>query len=139
MRMNQSQIHAPILADLNALVADIIMHIQENAPDVAKAYPPGYFVQIVKHSTLIARDGFGLRDVQAIRLFVTLRWEIGAGYFQHPVIHAALMEQSLPPMARFERLLTAENDHVWLDAARYDGADYWRGDKSWGFDAAGAA
>ena len=135
MRVTQSLIQAPLLADDNALVADVIMHVQENLPDVAKAYPPGYFVQIVRHSVLIARDRFQLRDVQAIRLFVALRWEIGAGYFQHPTIHAALMDQSLAPMARFDRLLEPANADVWLDAAVYDGAEYWRGDKSWGFDA----
>jgi hypothetical protein len=133
---SQSQIHAPILGDDNALVADIIMHLQENAPDIAAAYPPGYLVQIVKHSTLIARDTYGLMDVQAIRLFVALRWETGAGYFQHPTIHAALSDRSRAPMDRFAWLLTPENEHVWLEAEAYDGAEYWRGDKSLGFGGA---
>jgi hypothetical protein len=136
LRLRQNQIHAPILADDSALTADILMHLQENMPDVTAAYPPGYFVSLVKHSTLIARDRFGLDDVQAIRLFVALRWEIAAGYFHHADIHAALMDKRRAPMERFEYLLSPAMENVWLDAAALDGPEYWRGDKSLGFGGA---
>jgi predicted ATPase len=133
LRFSQQQIHAPILNDDNALLADIVQHLQENAPDVVKAYPPGYFLQLVRHSALLARDGFGLHDVQAIRLFVSLRWDIGAGYYHHPTINAVLSDHTLPAMARFEKLLSPEHEDVWLDAAAFDGPEYWRGAKSSGF------
>ncbi len=136
MRLRQNQIHAPILGDDNALAADVLMHLQQNMPDVPKAYPPGYFVALVKHSALVGRDVFGLDDVQAIRLFVALRWEIAAGYFNHPDIHAALSDKRKTAMARFEYLLSPAMEHVWLDAAAYDGPEYWRGDKSAGFGGA---
>ncbi|MGL4321655.1 MAG: hypothetical protein ACRCS3_12405 [Paracoccaceae bacterium] len=136
MRLRQNQIHAPILSDDAALTADVLMHLQENMPDVMKAYPPGYFVALVKHSAMIARDTFGLDDVQAIRLFVALRWEVAAGYFHHADIHAALMDKRRPAMARFEYLLSPAMEHVWLDAEAFDGPEYWRGDKSLGFGGA---
>jgi hypothetical protein len=136
VRLRQNQIHAPTLGDDSALTADVLMHLQTNMPDVPKAYPPGYFVALVKHSARIARDVYGLDDVQAIRLFVALRWEIGAGYYLHPEIDAALKDKSRPAMARFEYLLSPAMEHVWLDAAAFDGPEYWRGDKSLGFGGA---
>lgn len=133
MKLSDQQINHPILTDDNELTRAVIEHLLENAPDVVKAYPPGYFIMLVRHSACLARDEFGLDDVQAICLFVSLRWEIAPGYYQHPPIEAALKDRSIPAMERFERLLLPENEHVWLDAAAYDGPEYWRGSKASGF------
>ncbi len=135
MRVPRSFMDRPVIDDDDALTADVVAHLQECLPEVPRAYPPGYFVGLVRHSALLARDHFGLIEVAAVRLFVRLRWEIGAGFYRHPVIGPILADRSLPPMARFEALTTPEMEQrgIWLEAAEKDGPEYWRGEKSDGF------
>lgn len=88
---------------------------------------------LVRHSSVFARDHFGLNEIAALRLFVRLRWEIAPGFYREPTIAAALADKSLRPIERFEALMTSDTDHVWLDAMAYDGPAYWRGQHSDGF------
>lgn len=133
MRVTQVFIDAPIVGNDHALTADVIMHLSDHVPNVITAYPPGYFVALVRHSAIFARDHLGLNEIAAIRLFVRLRWEIAPGFYREPTIAAALANRSVRPIKRFEALLTPDTDHVWLDAMAYDGPAYWRGQHSEGF------
>ena len=133
MRMRPGQIDAPILDDDDALTADVIVHLDETRPDLATRYPPGYYIALVRHSARVARDSFGLRDLAAVRAFVQLRWDIAPGFHKHPTVAAVLSDASRAPMDRLELLMTEPYEHVWLEAAAYDGPAYWRGSQSDGF------
>lgn len=134
VKIYQSFIDAPTVQDDIALTKDVVGHLEEHLPDVVRAYPAGYFIGLVGHSARIARDRFVLNESAAIRLFVRLRWEIAPGYYHHPTISAALSDQKLRPIDRFEKLLEQDNGQVWLDAMEYDGEAFWRGEYSDGFD-----
>ena len=129
MRMTDRQINKPIVDDEDELIRAVILHLAEERPEVVKAYPPGYFIMLLRTTVRTARDHFRLDDLAAIRLFTTLRWDIAAGYYWHPVIAETLLRTDLDPMARFERLLEPDLDQVWLEAAVHDGPDYWRGER----------
>ena len=133
MKVSQRFIDAKVVQDDTALTADVLEHLGGHLPEVLKAYPHGYLVALVRHSATFARDHFGLDELAAIRLFVRLRWEIVPGFYKEPSIAAALADRQRRPMERFESLLTAEMEHVWLDATQYDGPAYWRGQYSDGF------
>lgn len=129
MRFTDKQINQPTLDDENELVADLIVHLGEIAPQILTAYPPGYFIMLIRSTVRIAQRHFKLDDLEAIRLFAFLRWEIAAGYYYHPTIKEILLRTDLEPMERFERLQEPDLEHVWLESAVYDGPDYWRGEK----------
>lgn len=132
-RLSRAQMDAPILDDDTALTADVLQHLDEVRPDLARRYPAGYFIALVRHSARLARDRFGLRSLPAVRTFVQLRWDIAPGFYHHPTVAAVLSDAGLAPEARFETLLSEPYEHVWLEAAALDGPAYWRGSKSDGF------
>lgn len=134
IKISQSFIDAPTVQDDTVLTKDVVSHFEEHRPDIVRVYPAGYFIGLVGHSARIARDRFALSESAAIRLFVRLRWEIAPGYYHHPTISAALSDQKLRPIHRFEKLLEQHNGQIWLDAMEYDGETYWRGEYSDGFD-----
>lgn len=133
MRLSQSLIDRPIVVDDDRLTADIVEHLGQMVPEVVTAYPPGYFIALVRHSARLGRDRFGIDEVAALRLFVRLRWDIAPGYYNEPRIAAALARQDIPAIARFEVLTDDDGGQTWLDAMQYDGPAYWRGQYSDGF------
>ena len=133
LRISAQSMDAPVLRDDNALTADVIEHLDEVRPDLAKRYPIGYFIALVRHSARLGRDKFALTTLPAIRTFVQLRWDIAPGFYHHPTIAAVLGDAGLEPEERFERLMSDPYEHVWLEAMDLDGPAYWRGSKSDGF------
>ncbi|MEM9436626.1 MAG: hypothetical protein AAGA15_06255 [Pseudomonadota bacterium] len=134
MKFTQAFIDQPTVGNDTAITEDVLQHLIEHLPHVVSAYPAGYFIALVRHSVRIARDQFGLNETAAIRLFVRMRWEIAPGFYKHPTIAKVMSDQSLRSIDRFETLLLPQNEHVWLEAMEFDGAAYWRGQHSDGFD-----
>ena len=126
-KFTKKQMGAPLLKMENrpSLIADIEKHLQENAPNIVKAYPRGYFYDIVNESIEIARY-FGIDDVIYIRLFVELRWSIAAGWFKEPQINAVLSDKSKSAEEKFQMLTDGRYDRFWDEAEKIDGPSEWR-------------
>lgn len=128
--VRRSQLDAMVLNSPQLLVADIERHLREFRPQVVAAYPRPYLRWVIEDSAALA-IGFGIDDVQMVRVFVRLRWDIAPGYFKQPQIAAVLADRSLSAVQRFERLASADFASAWADALRYDDPAEWRG-RFWG-------
>lgn len=127
MRLSRKQMAAPLMADEDALVGDVIEYLSDRRPETVAAYPPGYFVGLVRESIRLARR-HGMDDVEHIRLFIDLRWEIAAGWFRQPQIAEVLSRPGQTGAQRFAVLTQPAYDLAWDAAEDLDGPDHWRGD-----------
>lgn len=101
--VRRSQLDAMVLNSPRLLMADIEKHLREFRPRVVAAYPSPYLHWVIEDSVSIAM-GFGIDDVQMLRVFVRLRWDIAPGYFKQEQIAAVLADHSLSASQRFEHL-----------------------------------
>jgi hypothetical protein len=123
--VRRSQLEEMVLKSPQLRVADIERHLREFRPHVAEAYSRPYLRWVIEDSVSIAMR-FGIDDVQMLRVFVRLRWDIAPGFFKQPQIAAVLANQALSAIQRFERLAEADFAPAWTDALRYDGPAEWR-------------
>lgn len=123
--VRRSQLDAMLLGSPQLLVADIEKHLLEFRPQVVAAYPRPYLRWVIADSVAIG-TGFGIDDVQMLRVFVRLRWDIAPGYYRQPQIAAVLADRSLGAAQRFERLAGADFAPAWADALRFDDPAEWR-------------
>lgn len=121
---------APLLADRRLLEADLLQLLAQRRPRVFSAYPAGYLRWLVADTLFIAAP-FALDDVEALRTFLLMRFDIAPGFWRQPEIAGVLRDASLAPMARWEALAQEPFGQAWLDAARFDGAREWR-ERFWG-------
>jgi hypothetical protein len=126
MKLTRAQMEASLLRDEDALVADVVEYFEEMRPHIIAAYPPGYLIAILRESVRLA-IAHNMTDVEHIRLFVDLRWEIAAGWFREPDLNEVLMRKGLTPERRFEVLTGSKYDAAWDRAEALDGPEEWRG------------
>lgn len=126
MKFTDAQFEAPILADEDELVADILEHLREYQPYVIEAYPPGYLIGIIRDSISIARS-FGVTDVIGIRTFTDLRWSMAAGWFHEPTLRSVMLDPALTSTQKFDRLIEEDMEDAWVAAEEnFDRPEDWR-------------
>jgi hypothetical protein len=81
--------------------------------------------------TLDIAATFALDDVEALRVFLQLRFDIAPGFYREPDIAAVLGRRGLAPMARWAVLANEPYGDAWLRAGLYQGAGEWR-ERFWG-------
>jgi hypothetical protein len=124
------QMNRPLLANRSRLEADLLQHLLELRPALFEAYPLPYLHWLVQDTLDIAAP-FGLDDVEALRVFLQLRFDIAPGFWREPEIAAVLRRRELAPMARWKVLANEPYGDAWLRAAQYDSAGEWR-ERYWG-------
>lgn len=130
LRFTKAQLQTPVLKDRARLVKDIELHLMEFRPKLFEIFPRPYLGWVINDSVEIASH-FKLDDVEALRVFVRLRWDIAPGFYKQPNIAAVLSRTELPGMARFEELAAERYADDWVEAARFDDAREWRA-RFWG-------
>lgn len=126
MRLSRAQMQSALLRDEDALVADVIEYLGELRPQILRAYPQGYFIALIRESVRLAQ-AHRMDDVEHVRLFVDLRWQIAAGWFREPEINAVLQRVDLCAADRFALLVTPAYDMAWSRAEKLDSPAQWRG------------
>jgi hypothetical protein len=129
MKIRERQFHQIVLSDRARLIHDMREHLLAYRPAIVAAYPPRYLTWAIDDSLAIAA-GFGLDDVQMLRVFVRLRWDVAAGFYKQPDIARVLADRSLTPAERFDRLAGRAFEPAWEAARAFDGPEEWR-DRFW--------
>lgn len=81
--------------------------------------------EMIEHGVSVAR-GYGLETERDLTLFVLNMLTINPEFHKQPRIRGILLDQSLTPPARREKLLVEVSDEEWEEAARMADADrYW--------------
>jgi hypothetical protein len=130
MQLSREQINAPLLDDRPRLRRDLAIHLMEVRPALFDIHPAPYLMALVDDSIELAL-GFGITDVQALRVFLQLRWDVAAGYFLQPEIATALRQHGRDGMACWERLAQEDYGDAWLAAHAFDEPHHWR-ERLWG-------
>lgn len=130
MQLDRDQINASLLADRPALRRDLAIHLMEVRPRLFDIHPAPYLMALIDDSIELAL-GFGLRDVQALRVFLQLRWDVAPGFYLQPRIAAGLRQHARLGMGCWERLSQPEWGDAWLAAHDYDEPRHWR-ERLWG-------
>lgn len=123
--IRSEQINEMLLVNRRLLIRDIEDHLIKYRQHVVAAYPRPYLRWVIDDSLDIAQ-GLGVNDVQMLRVFVRLRWDIAPGFYKQPDIACVLANRQLTTVQRFEMLATDAFTDAWTDAERYDGPDEWR-------------
>jgi hypothetical protein len=124
------QMNRLALSNRPRLEADLLQHLLEVRPRLFELYPLPYLHWVVQ-DTLDIAAGFGLADVEALRVFLQLRFDIAPGFYREPAIARVLGRGDLAPMARWEVLAQEPYGDAWLRAGQYQGAGEWR-ERFWG-------
>lgn len=131
-RFTKAPPQAPVLTERARLVKDIELHLVEFRPELFEIFPRPYLGWVINDGVEIASH-FKLNDVEALRVFVRLRWDIAPGFYKQPTIAAVLSRTELSGMARFEELASERYADDWIAAARFNDAREWRA-RFWGAD-----
>lgn len=124
------QMNRLALSNRSRLEADLLQHLLEFRPRLFEIYPMPYLHWVVQ-DTLDIGATFGLADVEALRVFLQLRFDVAPGFWREPAIAHVLDRRDLAPMARWQELSGEPFGDAWLRAARYQGAGEWR-ERFWG-------
>jgi len=124
------QMNRLALADRPRLESDLLEHLLEFRPRMFELYPLPYLHWVVQ-DTLDIAAGFGLADVQALRVFLQMRFDVAPGFYREPAIAEMLGRRDLEPMSRWEQLAQEPFGDAWLRAGQYQGAGEWR-ERYWG-------
>ena len=124
-RVRKEKVNKLILPHRDLLIEDIEDHLLEYRPEIGRAYPRPYLRWVINDSLDIAAT-FELDDVQMLRVFVRLRWEIAPGFYKQPDIARVLANRDLTAEQRFETLAAEAYAAAWEDAGRYAGPEEWR-------------
>ena len=127
MKLTRKQMGASLMRNEDDLVADIVEYLAEMRPQVVQAYPPGYFIALIRESVRLGAR-HNMTDVEHMRVFVDLRWQVSAGWFREPAIAEVLLRPGLSPERRFAILTGPDYDEIWERAAARDTPADWRGD-----------
>jgi len=119
------QMQRPMLANRSRLESDLLQHLLEFRPQLFVTYPMPYLHWVVRDTLDIAAP-FALNDVEALRVFLQLRFDIAPGFWREPAIAAVLGRRDLAPMARWAELATEPYGDAWLRAGQYRSAGEWR-------------
>jgi hypothetical protein len=130
LMMTAEQMNRLALSNRSRLETDLLQHLLEFRPKLFETYPMPYLHWVVQ-DTLDIAAGFGLADVEALRVFVQLRFDVAPGFWREPAIAQVLGRRDLPPMARWQMLSEEPFGDAWLRAAQYQGAGEWR-ERYWG-------
>ncbi len=124
------QMNRLALANRSRLETDLLQHLLEVRPRLFELYPMPYLHWVVQDTLDIAAT-FGLADVEALRVFLQLRFDVAPGFWREPAIAQVLSRRDLAPMARWQALSQEPFGDAWLRAAQYQGAGEWR-ERFWG-------
>ena len=119
------QMQRPLLANRSRFESDLLQHLLEFRAELFATYPMPYLHFVVRDTLDIAAP-FRLNDVEALRVFLQLRFDIAPGFWREPEIAATLGRRDLAPMARWALLATDQFGDAWLRAAQYRSAGEWR-------------
>jgi hypothetical protein len=89
MQLSQAQIDGPLLQDRPRLRRDLAIHLMEVRPRLFDVYPSPYLMAVIDDTIDIAME-FGFTDVQALRVFLQLRWDVAPGFYLQSDIAAAV-------------------------------------------------
>jgi hypothetical protein len=103
LEFSKAQAEAPLLLDRQALIDDIEEHLASEYPNMVAVVPRGYLWAVINDSIRLAL-WFRLTDVENIRFFTALRWEVAPGYYREPRIWKILVDFEKPQTERVEAL-----------------------------------
>lgn len=126
LTFGREQINAMLLADRPRLRRDLAMHLMEVRPQLFEIHPAPYLIALIDDSIELAL-GFGFQDVQAMRVFLQLRWDVAPGYYLQPQLAESLRQYAQLGMGCWETLSQPEWGDVWLTAHEFDQPEHWRG------------
>jgi hypothetical protein len=124
------QMNRLALSNRSRLETDLLQHLLEVRPRLFELYPMPYLHWVVQ-DTLDVAATFGLADVEALRVFLQLRFDVAPGFWREPAIAQVLNRRDLAPMARWQALSQEPFGDAWLRAAHHQGAGEWR-ERYWG-------
>lgn len=125
MQLTRAQVNAMTLGERPALRRDLCTHLQSVHPRLFDIHPLPYLVALVDDSISLALQ-FGFNDVQAMRVFLQLRWDVAPGYYLEPTLAAALDRHAHEGMACWSRLAHDRYGDAWLAAHQYKRPEHWR-------------
>lgn len=125
MKIANRQLNTLLANDRPRLRRDLAAHLFAVHPKLFDIYPTPYLMALIDDSIDLAQ-GLGVRDVQAIRVFLQLRWDVAPGFYLQPEIASGLRRYAHLGMGCWERLSQPDWGDAWLAAHEYDQPQHWR-------------
>jgi len=132
MQIRRAQINEMTRNNRPLLRRDLTLHLTQTHPKLFDIHPLPYLMAIIDDSIELALS-FGLMDVQAMRVFVQLRWDVAPGFYLQPQIASGLRQHADLGMGCWEQLSQPEWGDAWLEAHEFDQPQHWR-QRLWGGD-----
>ncbi len=96
----------------NSFVGRCIEFLKEKLPDQVGSLPPEILQQGVEDGIVKAKK-YGMTWQSSLLTFVTLMFEVGPKFDQHPIISRILTDPRFPPNERTKRLFQHLNESDW--------------------------
>jgi len=125
LRFNKRQAEAPLLLDRQALIEHLEEHLVERIPSAVAALPRGLLWAMLNETIRIA---FWMRifDVEHLRFFTVLRWEMAPGFYREPRLWRIVANVDRPEAERMEALGNPDLEDAWQAAIAGADPDHWQ-------------
>jgi hypothetical protein len=130
MQICREQINEMARNNRPLLRRDLVLHLTTVHPKLFDIHPLPYLMAVIDDSIDLALS-FGLVDVQAMRVFLQLRWDVASGFYLQSQIFSGLKSFAHLGMGCWEQLSQPEWGDAWLQAHEFDKPQHWRG-RMWG-------
>ena len=121
---SKEQLEYPILSNRPLLIDHIEEYLRESYDTRMNCYPKGFLYSMIDHGIELAFS-YRLFDLEHVRLFSELRWEIAPGFHRQPDIHAVLSDDVLSSKAKFNYMTEDRFTNAWMKAMEYDDSNEW--------------
>jgi hypothetical protein len=130
MQIRRDQINEMTQSNRPLLRRDLVLHLTDVNPKLFDIHPLPYLMALIDDSIDLALS-FGLVDVQAMRVFLQLRWDVAPGFYLQSQIFSGLNSFAHLGMGCWEQLSQPEWGDAWLQAHEFDQPQHWR-ERLWG-------
>lgn len=124
LKFSKRQAEAPLLFDRQALIEHLEEYLAERHSSAIAAMPRGMLWAVLNETIRMA---FWLRihDIEHIRFFATLRWEIAPGFYREPRLWRILAAIERDEAERMEALGDDALEEAWQAAIAASSAEHW--------------
>lgn len=125
LRFSKAQGQVPLLFDRQALIEDLEDYVGERLPSAMAALPRGLRWAMLNETIRIAL-WFRLHDVDHLRFFAFLRWDIAPGFYREPRLWRVLAAVEQDETARMDMLASDAMEDAWQAAIAGADPAHWQ-------------